>query len=72
MILTTREAAEELRVTPFAVRKMVEREELTPIAPNAKPLRFTLLDVADAQARRVSEAESSRLDDLAEQWRALG
>lgn len=72
MILTTSEAAEELRVSAFAVRKMVERGELRPIAANVRPLRFALLDVADAQARRVGEAEASRLDALAERWRALG
>lgn len=72
MILTTSEAAEELRVTPFAVRKMVERGELRPAVPGARPLRFHLLDVAEAQARRVSAAEAERLDALADEWRAGG
>lgn len=71
LILTTSEAAAELRVTPFAVRKMVERRELRPIAPNVRPLRFRLLDVAEAQARRIPAGESARLDELAEAWRAL-
>jgi hypothetical protein len=51
---------------------MVEREELVPIIPGAKPLRFHLLDVADAQARRVSKADAARLDAIAEEWRAQG
>lgn len=72
MILTTSEAATELGLSPFAVRKMVEREELVPIIPGAKPLRFHLLDVAHAQARRVSKADAARLDAIAEEWRALG
>ena len=65
MILTTSEAAEELRVTPFAVRKMVERGELVPVLTGASPLRFHLLDVMDAQERRLSEGERATLDTLA-------
>ena len=72
MILTTSEAADELGLSPFAVRKMVERGELVPAIPGARPLRFHLLDVADAQARRVSKADAERLDEIAEAWRALG
>lgn len=65
MILTTSEAAEELRVTPFAVRKMVERGELVPVLTGSSPLRFHLLDVMDAQERRLSEGERATLDTLA-------
>ena len=65
MILTTSEAAEELRVTPFAVRKMVERGALVPVLTGASPLRFHLLDVMDAQERRLSEGERATLDTLA-------
>lgn len=65
MILTTQEAADELRVTPFAIRKMVERGELVPIVPGAKPLRFNLLDVAEAQYRRLTQSETATLDTLA-------
>ena len=65
MILTTSEAAEELRVTPFAVRKMVERGELVPVLTGSSPLRFHLLDVMDAQERRLSEDERATLDTLA-------
>ena len=72
MILTTSEAAGELRVTPFAVRKMVERGELVPVIPGARPLRFHLLDVADAQARRVTRREAESLDAIASAWRASG
>ena len=65
MILTTSEAAEELRVTPFAVRKMVERGELVPVLTGSSPLRLHLLDVMDAQERRLSEDERATLDTLA-------
>lgn len=65
MILTTAEAAEELGVTPFAIRKMVERGELSPLVPGARPLRFGLLDVAEAQARRITAGDRLRLDVLA-------
>lgn len=61
-----------LSLTPFAVRKMVERGELKPAIPGARPLRFHLLDVAEAQVRRVSRSEAGRLDALAEAWRASG
>lgn len=64
MILTTNEAASELGVTPFAIRKMVERRELAPAVPGARPLRFRLVDVWEAQARRVKPADSDRLDTL--------
>lgn len=72
MILTTSEAAEELRVTPFAVRKMVERGELVPVLVGSSPLRFHLLDVMDAQERRLSEDERAMLDTLAERLLADG
>lgn len=65
MILTTSEAAEELGVSVFAIRKMVEREELQPIVPGARPMRFDLLDVAEAQARRIRLEDRLRLDVLA-------
>ena len=65
MILTTAEAAEELGVTPFAIRKMVERGELKPLIPEARPMRFNLLDVAEAQARRIRLEDRLRLDVLA-------
>lgn len=65
MILTTTEAADELGVTPFAIRKMVERGELRPLTPEARPLRFRLLDVAEAQARRIALEDRLRLDTLA-------
>ena len=66
MILTTEEAAEELRVTPAAIRKMVERGELVPIVPGARPLKFDLLAVAEAQYRRITASERATLDALAE------
>lgn len=66
MILTTAEAAEELGVTPFAIRKMVERGELIPLIPEARPMRFNLLDVADAQDRRIAQEDRDRLDILAD------
>ena len=72
MILTTSEAAEELRVTPFAVRKMVERGELVPVLTGSSPLRFHLLDVMDAQERRLSEDERATLDTLAARLLADG
>lgn len=72
MILTTSEAAEELRVTPFAVRKMVERGELVPVLTGSSPLRFHLLDVMDAQERRLSEGERATLDTLAARLLADG
>ena len=65
VILTTTEAAEELGVTPFAIRKMVERGELVPLIPEARPMRFNLLDVANAQARRISLEDRLRLKVLA-------
>lgn len=65
MILTTREAADLLRVTPEGVRKMVERGELRPLVPGARPLRFGLLDVTEAHVRRMSAAEHDTLDTLA-------
>lgn len=65
MILTTREAADLLRVTPEGVRKMVERGELRPLVPGARPLRFGLLDVTEAQVRRMSAVEHDTLDTLA-------
>ena len=65
MILTTREAADLLRVTPEGVRKMVERGDLRPLMPGARPLRFGLLDVTEAQVRRMSAAEHDALDTLA-------
>lgn len=65
MILTTQEAADELGVTAFAIRKMVERQELRPMVPGARPMRFHLLDVADAQARRIPLEDRLRLDVLA-------
>jgi|DEB19_MinimDraft_2_1074335.scaffolds.fasta_scaffold30356_2 excisionase family DNA binding protein len=72
MILTTSEAAEELRVTPFAVRKMVERGELVPVLTGSSPLRFHLLDVMDAQERRLTEGERATLDVLAARLLADG
>jgi len=66
VILTTQEAADELRVTPFAIRKMVERGELVPISKGARPLRFALLAVAEAQYRRISPTETATLDTLAD------
>jgi len=72
MILTTSEAAEELRVTPFAVRKMVERGELVPVLTGSSPLRFHLLDVMDAQERRLTEGERATLDTLAARLLADG
>lgn len=65
MILTTSEAAEELGVTPFAVRKMVERGELRPAVPGARPLRFCLLDVAEAQVARRNSDYLARHDRMA-------
>ena len=72
MILTTSEAAEELRVTPVAVRKMVERGELVPVLTGSSPLRFHLLDVMDAQERRLTECERATLDTLAARLLADG
>ncbi len=66
MILTTDEAAEHLGLTPSAVRQMVVRGELVPLRRGAKPLRFNLLDVAEAAVRRLSADEHARLDTLAE------
>ena len=65
MILTTTEVAAELGVTPFAVRKMVERGDLAPLVPGARPLRFSVRTVADAQVRRMRAGEHARLDELA-------
>lgn len=39
---TTQQVAEMLGVTPDAIRKMVERGQLVPNKPGAKPLKFTL------------------------------
>lgn len=66
MILTTDEVALELGVTREVVRKLVERRVLRPLVPGAKPLRFTLLEVAEVQVRRMTRAERARLDTLAE------
>lgn len=66
VILTTTEVAQELGVAPDAVRKLVQRGVLRPLVPGARPLRFALLDVAEVQARRMSEADRARLDALAE------
>jgi len=65
MILTTSEAAAELGITPFGVRKLVERGRLAPIAPGAHPMRFRLLDVADAQEQQMTKAMRATLDKLA-------
>ena len=50
MILTTSEAAEELRVTPFAVRKMVERGELVPVLTGSSPLSLSNQPLAFQQS----------------------
>ncbi|MBK6556206.1 MAG: helix-turn-helix domain-containing protein [Comamonadaceae bacterium] len=72
MILTTREAADLLRVTPEGVRKMVERGELRPLVPGARPLRFGLLDVTQVQVQRMSAVEHDTLDTLAARLLAFG
>lgn len=72
MILTTSEAAEELGVTPFAVRKMVERGLLRPAVPGARPLRFCLLDVAEAQVARRDGSYLARHDRLVGRMLASG
>lgn len=68
MIVTTDEAATELGVTPSTIRTMVDRKELTPLVPGARPLRFTLTDVWEAQARRVTPQQAARLDAL---WQSV-
>lgn len=72
MILTTEEAADMLGVSPDAVRKLVERGRLVPLVPGARPLRFALLDVADVQVARMTDAAVVRLDDLAARLFASG
>jgi excisionase family DNA binding protein len=66
VILTTTEVAQELGVTPEAVRKLVQRGVLRPLVPGARPLRFALLDVAEVQVARLGRSERERLDTLAE------
>lgn len=65
MILTTAEAAEMLRISEGGVRMLVLRGTLRPAVPGARPLRFHLLDVAEAQALRYSASERARLDSAA-------
>lgn len=69
MILTTREAADELGVTTARVRQLVAAGALRPLnAGNGIPARahrFAWLDVADLQAARMSEREHADLDALA-------
>lgn len=65
MILTTEEAAAELGVEPATIRKMVERRELAPLRPSARPLLFRATDVIEAGARRLTKAQHDTLDRLA-------
>lgn len=64
MILTTEQAADELDVTPGAVRMMVLRGDLSPIVRGARPMRFHLLDVLALGERRLTSRERARLDRL--------
>ena len=65
MILTTEEAADELKVSPVAVRQMVHRRQLKPLRAKARPLLFRLDDVIELAARRMTMADHDRLDTLA-------
>jgi hypothetical protein len=68
VILTISEAAAELGISTAGVRKMVMRREIEPLRRAARPLRFWLMDVADAKARRLGADEDARLDMLAAAW----
>lgn len=57
MILTTDEAALVAGVSPEVVRKWVQRGQLEPVRPGARPLRFREADVHQVrwQTRRDKE-----------------
>lgn len=62
--LTKLEAAELVGVSPFTISRWVDRGYLTPVRPNAKPVRFLEADVVECKHDRMSKAEHDTLDDL--------
>ena len=65
--LTTTEAAALVGVSPFTIRRWVDRGYLTPVRPGAKPSLFLEADVIECRYERMSRAEHDALDTLWQQ-----
>ena len=63
-ILTIEDAANLLAISPFTVKSWVERGQLRPVRPGAKPLLFLERDVLECHRARMSKALHARLDTL--------
>jgi len=63
-ILTIEDAANLLEISPFTVKSWVERGQLRPVRPGAKPLLFRERDVLECHRARMSKALHARLDTL--------
>jgi len=63
-ILTIEDAANLLEISPFTVKSWVERGQLRPVRPGAKPLLFRERDVLECHRARMTKALHARLDTL--------
>lgn len=68
MSITTAEAAALLGVSPITLRSWVQRGQLRPLRPGARPLRFYEDDVVEIQHARRSPAWRQATRRAAEVW----
>lgn len=68
MSITTGEAAALLEVNPVTLRSWVQRGQLRPLRPGARPLRFREDDVVEIQHARRSAAWLATTRRAAQRW----